>query len=164
MDKRENTGHRGKSPLLAAILSFFIPGSGFFYLGLIGRGIVYMIVLAALIIALVNVSEYNARAPEIVVMSLMLGGFYIFQVVDSFNAARGRRATRAFEGAQSNPEVETPSLFGSILILVLGILFQLNNLDILAFSQIVRLWPLLLIALGVHIMLSQQSARKGGEK
>lgn len=159
MDNREHRNQRTKSPILAAILSVCIPGSGFIYLGMIARGVAYMVVFAALIVAVVNVSEYNARAMEVVVLGLMIAGFYIFQIIDSFNAAGAPRKTgRRAETA----ETETPSLFGSVLILVLGIVFQLNNLDLLEFYQVVRLWPLVLIALGIHIILSHQSNRKGG--
>ncbi|HDP95884.1 MAG TPA: hypothetical protein ENN40_11080 [Candidatus Aminicenantes bacterium] len=162
MDNREHYDQRAKSPILAAILSVCFPGSGFLYLGMIGRGITYMVVFAALIVALVNVSEYNARAMEVTVLALMMAGFYIFQIIDSFNAAGVPRKGGTHAGAAAPAETETPSLFGSVLILLLGVLFQLNNLDLLDFSRVVRLWPLLLIALGIHIMLSHQSNRKGG--
>jgi len=164
MDNREKQVRRAKSPVLAAILSAFFPGSGFLYLGMLGRGIAYMAILAALIVSVVNVSEYNTRELEVVVLGLAIGGFYFFQILDSFNVAskRPRGAVRS-EPAGPAPK-ETPSLFGSVLILVLGVIFQLNNLDLLDFVQIVRLWPLVLIALGIHIMLSHQSARKGGDQ
>ena len=164
MDNREHQNQRAKSPILAAILSAFFPGSGFLYLGMIARGVAYMVILAALIVTLVNVSEYNARAMEVTALGLMIGGFYIFQVIDSFNAGAGPRKTGTRAEASTPAGAETPSLFGSVLILVLGILFQLNNLDLLEFHQVLRLWPLLLIALGIHIMLSHQSSRKGGSE
>ncbi|MBN1196308.1 MAG: hypothetical protein JXA62_02770 [Candidatus Aminicenantes bacterium] len=162
MDNREHREQRAKSPILAAILSVCFPGSGFIYLGMIARGVAYMVVFAALVVALVNVSEYNARAMEVTVLGLMIAGFYIFQVIDSFNAAGAPGKTGKRAKAAAADGTETPSLFGSVLILVLGIIFQLNNLNLLEFYQVVRLWPLVLIALGIHIMLSHQSNRKGG--
>jgi len=162
MADREQMNQRHKSPLLAAIFSAFIPGSGFIYLGLIARGITYMIAMAALIVAVVNISEYNAREMEIAMLGLMIAGVYFFQIFDSFKAASKTTGIRKRTGESSKSKGETPSLFGSVLILVIGVLFQLNNLDMLDFDQIVSLWPLVLIALGIHIMISNQSARKGG--
>ena len=162
MADREQLDPRTKSPLLAAILSAFFPGSGFIYLGMIARGVTYMIAMAALIVAVVNISEYNAWEMEIVMLALMLGGIYFFQIFDSFKAASKTTAIRKRSAESPGSGGDTPSLFGSVLILVIGVLFQLNNLDMLDFDQIVRLWPLVLIGLGIHIMISNQSARKGG--
>lgn len=164
MADREQMEQRPKSPLLAAILSAFFPGTGFIYLGMIARGVTYMIAIAALIVAVVNISEYNAREMEIVMLGLTLGGVYLFQIFDSFKMASKTTGIRKRTEESAKAKAETPSMFGSILILVIGVLFQLNNLDMLDFDQIVSLWPLVLIGLGIHIMISNQSARKGGDQ
>jgi predicted membrane protein len=50
----------------------------------------------------------------------------------------------------------TSSLFGG-LILLLGILLTLDNLEVLEFGSVFRLWPLLLVAWGLALLL-----RRGG--
>ena len=46
----------------------------------------------------------------------------------------------------------------------MGLLFLLNNMDILRFSQIIRYWPIALIALGVYMLYERlsQSERPNG--
>jgi hypothetical protein len=54
-----------------------------------------------------------------------------------------------------------PSLFWPVLLIGVGILFLLSNLDVISginFFQLWRLWPLLLIALGIHVMFGRERA------
>ena len=162
MDSRETQVPRKKSPLLAALLSAILPGSGFFYLGLITRGFAYMLIFAVLIAVEVDISEYSSYTMEIVLCGLTIAGFYIFQIIDSFNAAPRTRKLKATTSTREAP-AETPSMFGSVLILVLGVVFQLESLDMLEFYQIARLWPVILIAVGFHVIISHQSAGKKEE-
>ena len=53
------------------------------------------------------------------------------------------------------------SLVGPVILIGLGVVFLLNNMGLLAWSAwevIFRLWPILLIALGLEIILSRLSA------
>ena len=53
------------------------------------------------------------------------------------------------------------SLVGPVILIGLGVVFLLNNMGVLAWSVwevIFRLWPILLIALGLEIILSRLSA------
>ena len=54
----------------------------------------------------------------------------------------------------------TPSLVGPVILIGLGIVFLLNNLGILAWSVwevIFRLWPVLLIAAGLDLIIGRRS-------
>jgi hypothetical protein len=54
-----------------------------------------------------------------------------------------------------------PNLFWPVLLIGVGILFLLSNFDIIAgvnFFHLWRLWPLLLIALGIHVMFGRERA------
>lgn len=44
------------------------------------------------------------------------------------------------------------SLFSAIVVLLLGILFQLANLNLICYRDIARMWPLLLIAVGIRVV------------
>ena len=53
------------------------------------------------------------------------------------------------------------SLVGPVILIGLGVIFLLNNMGVLAWSVwevIFRLWPILLVALGLEIILSRLSA------
>ncbi len=54
-----------------------------------------------------------------------------------------------------------PGIFGPLLLIFLGVIFLLNNLDIIQWSVwdvILRFWPVLLIAAGLDLILGQRSA------
>jgi TM2 domain-containing membrane protein YozV len=150
MDNNSQQVTPKKNPALAAIISTLFPGAGFFYVGNILKGIAYIIVFILLIVMIVHASDHYSQALEIVVLGLLLAGFYIFQIVESFNdASRMRRKTvTGTEPVQG----ERISLFGSFMILIIGVLFQLRQLDVIELRDIIRLWPLILVGLGIRII------------
>jgi hypothetical protein len=72
---------REKNPSLAAFLAIF-PGMGAIYNGNIIKGITYMLIFAILIVL-----TDNANEPDAVVFGLLIAGFFIFQIIDSYNEA-----------------------------------------------------------------------------
>lgn len=151
-----------KNPVGAAVLSAICPGVGFFYIGNAVKAIAYILIFISLIVLEVE----SRRALEHVAFGLMIAGFYIFQIFDSYNEAK---KTRAREEVVTNGEVKI-SLFWSVTILVVGIIFQLIELDIIRFRQVTRLWPILLIALGARYIYTytlgsrEEGSENGGEK
>lgn len=140
-------GRKEKNPSLAAFLAIF-PGMGAIYNGNFLKGITYMLIFAVLIV-LTN----NAHDPDAVVFGLMIAGFYIFQIIDSYNDA-GKLNQNSSPGEESAPGKEDLSLFSAIVVLVMGIIFQLANFDLITYRQITRLWPLALIAFGIKIVFN----------
>ncbi len=144
-DARTGREMRDKNPSLAAFLAIF-PGMGAVYNGNIVKGITYMLIFGVLI-ALTS----NAAGSDSAVFGLMIAGFYIFQIVDGYNEAvrlnRGGAASPARAGGGQDL-----SLFSSIVVLAIGVLFQLVNFDVLTFRQVSRLWPLALVAFGIKIV------------
>ena len=151
-----------KNPVGAAVLSAIFPGVGFFYIGNAVKGIAYILIFASLIVLEVE----SRRAGEHVVFGLMIAGFYIFQIFDSYNEAK--KASSREEAATNGRE--QLSLFGSVLILVVGIFFQLAELDIIRYRDIVKFWPIILIALGARFIYTyslsakEEESESGGEK
>jgi len=149
MDKihASGNGNKEKSPSLAAFLSIF-PGIGSIYNGNFFKGVTYMLLFAVLIVL-----TSNAHATDGFVFGLMIAGFYIFQIIDSYNEAG--KINQNIHGV-ANPVVnkEDFSLFSAIAVLLVGLIFQLANFDILTYRQVTRLWPLALIAFGVKIVFN----------
>lgn len=151
-----------KNPVGAAVLSAIFPGVGFFYIGNAVKGIAYILIFASLIVLEVE----SRQAGENVVFGLMIAGFYIFQIFDSYNEAK-KASLR--EEAVTNGQ-EKLSLFGSVLILVIGVFFQLAELDIIRYRDIVKFWPIILIALGARFIYTyslsakEEESESGGEK
>jgi TM2 domain-containing membrane protein YozV len=136
---------QSKSPVLASFLSI-VPGCGQFYLGNLLKGIAHLLVFAGLI-TLAN----HAGGDDEVVFALMIAGFYIFQIFDTYRDAQRTRPIVSDGTAQENEE--ELSLFWAIAVLVTGVAFQLSNLELISLRQISRLWPLILIVLGVKLLV-----------
>jgi predicted cobalt transporter CbtA len=139
----KNTGAREKNPSLAAFLAIF-PGMGAIYNGNFLKGITYILIFAVLIVL-----TGNAQDPDSVVFGLMIAGFYIFQIIDSYNEANklNKSGSAANDEAQGKEDL-------SLAVLIIGVLFQLVNFDLLTFRQVTRLWPLALIAFGIKIVFN----------
>jgi hypothetical protein len=134
-----------KNPSLAGFLAIF-PGMGAIYNGNLLKGVTYVLIFAVLIVL-----TSNARDADSVVFGLMIAGFYVFQIIDSYNeASRMNREPLTESGRDGG--TENLSLMASIIVLIIGVLFQLVNFDLLTFRQVSRLWPLMLIAFGVKIV------------
>ena len=138
-------GQKEKNPSLAAFLAIF-PGMGAIYNGNIIKGITYMLIFTILIVL-----TDNAQDPDAVVFGLMIAGFFIFQIIDSYNEASKINQNIL---AKENPASykEDLSLFSAIIVLMIGIVFQLANFDLITFRQVTRLWPLVLIIFGIKIV------------
>jgi predicted cobalt transporter CbtA len=140
-------GVREKNPSLAAFLAIF-PGIGAIYNGNFLKGITFILIFAVLIVL-----TGNAQDPDSVVFGLMIAGFYIFQIIDSYNEAN--KLNKAGAAADGEAEgKEDLSLFSAVAVLIIGVLFQLVNFDLLTFRQVTRLWPLALIAFGIKIVFN----------
>lgn len=140
-------GNKDKNPSLAAFLAIF-PGMGAIYNGNFLKGITYMLIFAVLIVL-----TSNAHDPDAVVFALMIAGFYIFQIIDSYNDT-GKINQNFSPGEEPARGKEDLSLFSAIVVLVMGIIFQLANFDLLTYRQVTRLWPLALIAFGIKIVFN----------
>lgn len=143
-----------KSPVGAAILSGLFPGVGFFYIGNFVKGIAYMLIFASLIVL-----QVKGRGHEHVVYGLLIAGFYIFQIFDSFDEARKTRY-RDVANEVENDEPDSVSFFASVMILILGVFFQLAELDVISYRDIAKMWPLFLVALGIKYIYSYWASNR----
>lgn len=51
--------------------------------------------------------------------------------------------------------------FGGIVLILIGVLLLLANLDFIHIRDLVRFWPLLLIAVGVRMVLRDRKPNSG---
>ncbi len=154
MDENKRMYDRDKNPAIAAILSIF-PGVGLFYVGNILKGVAYILIFTALIIL-----QVNAWGNEHIIYGLLIAGFYIFQIFDSYNEAR----KASYAEASETEEEKKPTLFMAITILVLGIilllllgplhalLLQLAELDLSSYRKVAKMWPIILIVVGAKVV------------
>lgn len=143
-----------KNPVGAAILSAMFPGVGLFYVGNKIKGIAYIFIMAFLVVMIVE-----AQGNDIIIFSLLLGGFHIYQVFDSFDEAKKSRDRVPLNGKK----VANVSLFWAITILAIGVICQLAELDIIRYRDIARLWPIILIGLGAKYLYTYSKSKEGGQ-
>ena len=151
-------GQKEKSPSLAAFLAIF-PGMGAIYNGNIIKGITYILIFAVLIVLTDNASE-----PDAVVFGFLIAGFFIFQIIDSYNEA-GKINQNILAEEKPTNQKEDLSLFSAIIVLAIGIVFQLANFELLTYHQVTRLWPLVLIVFGIKIVYDyfKKEEKKNGK-
>lgn len=171
MEERRDHYRRSKSPGLAALFSALIPGTGYFYLGNAVKGFSYIAAIAALIVMIVNAAS-SELVIEIILFGLLLSGVYMYQIFDSFNSASRvphHSAHAPVDEEQEDgtvvtvnvqKEEEKPSLIGSLIIIFIGVYFQLINLDYLELSDIDIVFPAIMILIGLSIILGRSN--KGG--
>lgn len=135
-----------KSPLGAAILSCICPGVGFFYIGDALKAIAYMIIFACLIVLQVKVRGGDEHA----IVGIMQLGFYLFQIFDAYDAAR--KLNKRIVNLEEN-EVQS-SLFSGVMLALIGVIFQLAQLKVIRFNDIINLWPVMLIVIGAYYIFS----------
>jgi TM2 domain-containing membrane protein YozV len=145
-----------RSPALAGILAFFFPGTGALYNRQIAKGLIFMIVIAGLISTL-------AQGPQLFVIllaSLLLAGFYIYQIIDAIQTSKSinRRYLMGKEEeevmAEELPEaVKTGSIFWGIVLMALGGILLLANFDVISYDFIWNFWPVVVIVIGVKILV-----------
>ncbi len=153
----------GPNPTVAGILAGFFPfGLGAVYNGEYAKGLAHMVFFALLIAV-----EHPDTAAADIFHGLAIAFFIFYQIVDAVRSARAKQmgqptpdplgAYRALgiSGGSSAPgeTTEPPSSvpIGAIVLIVIGAAFLLRNLDIIHFGSIGRLWPLILIAIGIRM-------------
>jgi hypothetical protein len=137
------------SPGVAFVLGL-IPGVGAIYNGQYAKGLVHVVIVGLIISVLANDA---ARGFEPLV-GLMLAAFFFYMAFEAHHTARRRQQGLVVD--------EFSSLFPSrgsnrfpiapILLIVLGVIFLLNNLDYFQIERFIRFWPALLIVLGVYML------------
>jgi hypothetical protein len=143
------------SPGLAFVLGL-IPGVGAIYNGQYAKGLVHVIIIGLTISILSNGA---ARGFE-PLLGLLLAAFFAYMAFEAYHTARRRQQGLVVD--------EFSSLFpmrggahkfpvAPILLIVLGVIFLLNNLDFFQVERIIRYWPVLLIGLGVYMLYSRMS-------
>jgi hypothetical protein len=142
------------SPGLAFVLGL-IPGVGAIYNGQYAKGLVHVIIIGLTISILSNGA---ARGFE-PLLSLLLAGFWFYMAFEAYHTARRRQLGQVVDEFSSlfpmrgNDKVP----IAPILLIVLGVIFLLNNLDLFEMERVIRYWPVLLIGVGIYMLYVRMS-------
>ena len=154
------------SPGLAFVLGL-IPGVGAVYNGQYAKGVIHVVVLGLLI----SITSSGAAGGLEPLFGLLIAVWFFYMAFEAYHTAKKRQLGQPVDefsslvpikGADSNFPV------APIVLIAAGILFLLNNLDLLRLHQLLRYWPVFLIALGVYMLYgrissARESANTGGE-
>jgi len=158
---------RGPNPVAATLLGF-IPGVGAIYNGQVLKGLVHVLIFAGLI----TLSERTEF------FGVLVAFFYFYMVWDAYATAKAMQegrplpdpfglgvhlpAAEASAPASPGPGSEilrhgTRIPTAAIVLIGLGVLFLMDNLGVLHWHWMGRMWPIILIAIGVWLF-----ARRAG--
>jgi len=130
-----------------------IPGLGAVFNGEYGKAVIHVLVFGT-IISLIE------RQPAIFVPALVAWIFYM--PFDAYQTAKAKAASnaggatagiRASEGSRPYARRET---IGPILLIAIGTLVLLDQLNLVNLDRVLDFWPLGLIALGVWMLVKRQ--------
>jgi hypothetical protein len=158
----------GPSPGLAGVLAGLFPfGVGAVYCGEYIKGLVYLGVFAGLVWGETLDMSDGAHA----FLGLALAFFYVYQIVDAVRAAKalqmGQPAPDPFgvNNVFGGGKIDTSHVpVGALILILIGVLFLLDSLFGFEFWWLGRLWPLILIVLGVWMFIKRapgSSEREG---
>jgi len=146
----------GASPGLAFLLGF-IPGVGAIYNGQYVKGLIHVIVMGILI-AIVSDGDLNGNLEPLFGMMIAVWVFYM--AFEAYHTAKKRqRGEPVDEFSSIVPRHGQHSRFplAPTVLIAVGLMFLLHNLDILRISQLLRYWPVALIGLGVYMLYERVS-------
>ncbi len=140
----------GASPGLAFLLGL-IPGVGAIYNGQYAKGLVHVVIFGLLI----SIVSSGAAADFEPLFGSLIAIFYIYMPFEAYHTAKRRQLGQAVDEFSSILPMRAPAAgfpVGPVLLIALGFLFLLNNLNLLRIERLIRYWPVLLIGLGGYML------------
>jgi TM2 domain-containing membrane protein YozV len=146
----------GASPGVALALGL-IPGVGAIYNGQIVKALVQVLLFGS-IIAL----AHRMGGPLGPIFGMGAAAFYFYMVIDSYQTARARQLGQPAPEWFGLNDLKMEAPLGAGILIVLGLLFLLDNFGVPVFSQIGKFWPVLLIVLGLALLQKRLIRHDGG--
>ena len=147
------------SPGLAFILGL-IPGVGAIYNAQYAKGFIHVVIFG-LLISVANAGSVGDMQP---LFGMLCPAWIFYMAFEAYHTARNRAAGLPVEEFSSIIPVrpDGPPI-GPAVMIGLGLIFLLNNLGFLHFSQIFKFWPVALIGLGIYLLLERTRASRAPE-
>jgi hypothetical protein len=142
------------SPGLAFGLGL-IPGVGAIYNGQYGKGLMHVVIFGLFISILDSGAGYGLTP----LIALLLAGFCCYMPFEAYHTALRRQRGLVADEFSSLFPIHGGSRFpiAPVVLIALGVIFLLNNLDLLDLARALRYWPVLLIGLGAYMLFARMS-------
>ena len=150
------------SPPLAFVLGF-IPGVGAVYNGQYAKGLVHVVIFGS-IISILSTGAARGFEP---LFGLMIPTFVFYMAFEAYHTAKKRQEGESvdeFSGLMGASGRRSRFPAAPVLLIAIGVLFLLDNLDIVKIGRLVRYWPALLIALGLYLLYERITEARHGHR
>jgi len=155
----------GPNPALAGILGVIPFGVGAIYNGQYTKGLAHLGIFILLVIGA------QQRDPTGWICGILIAAFIVYQIVDAVKTAKAIQAglpapdpfglgTMFSPGERPDFSRGVPT--GAVVLIGLGVLFLLHNLNIW-FLEVNTLWPIVLIGLGIWLFGKRKAALAAGD-
>ena len=146
------------SPPLAFVLGF-IPGVGAVYNGQYAKGLLHVVIFGSII----SILSSGAAQGFVPLFSLMIPTFVFYMAFEAYHTAKKRREGEMvdeFSGLVQARGARSRFPLAPVLLIGFGLLFLLDNLDLLRIGRLLRYWPALLIGLGLYLLYERITESK----
>ena len=148
----------GPNPGLAGVLAGLFPfGVGQVYTGQYAKGLAHLLIFSALVWGASSGRGYEPF------FGIAIAGFYFYQIIDAVRSARAIQfgqappdpfgLARTFTASERADVTRVP--VGSLVLIGLGVLFLFDTMGVFPLHWIGRMWPIILIVLGVWMFLKR---------
>jgi hypothetical protein len=141
------------SPAVAFILGFLFPGLGAVYNGEYNKALIHIVVFATFIFGLSSDMDGGMKA----VLGILLAGFIFYMAFDSMRSAEAKRTGVATTDPLESWSTNRP--VGPIILIIVGALLLLSNIEWIPWYRIHQFWPVILIVVGVLMFRNRLDRR-----
>ncbi|MBM3812580.1 MAG: hypothetical protein FJW20_13215 [Acidimicrobiia bacterium] len=150
----QNTGPAITDPSISPGLAFLlglIPGVGAIYNGQYAKGLVHVVVFGLLISIAASDNAVGDLGPLI---GLMIPAWVLYMAFEAYHTAKRRCCGERVDEFSSLVPLKSNGKFPAapILLMAVGVVLLLHNLEFLRISDILKFWPAALIALGAYML------------
>jgi hypothetical protein len=138
------------SPGLAFLLGL-IPGVGAIYNGQYGKGLIHVVILGLLI----SIASSGAGGDLVPLFGLLIALWFPYMAFEAYHTAAKRQRGEAVDEFSSIFPLQGRGRgfpVGPILLIAVGVIFLLETMGVVRIYQILRYWPVFLIALGCYML------------
>ena len=149
---------RHLSPPLAFVLGF-IPGVGAVYNGQYAKGLLHVVIFGSII----SILSSGAAQGFVPLFGLMIPTFVFYMAFEAYHTAKKQQEGEMvdeFSGLVRARGERSRFPLAPVLLIGFGILFLLDNLDLLRIGRLLRYWPAVLIVLGLYLLYERIAESK----
>lgn len=141
------------SPGLAFVLGL-IPGVGAIYNGQYAKGLVHVIIVGLMI----SILDSGVSAGLEPLFGLLLAAFWWYMAFEAYHTAKKRQLGQPVDEFSSLVPLRGGTSrvpVAPVILIALGVVFLLNNLDVFRMRDLLRYWPVFLIVLGAYMLYAR---------